>query len=83
MEDNEQGTPHFAASQNLNDSFCMFRMFGDATTRVEIQVDVDKHNRDGFVSVSKEGRIDPQVKVGPKEFSFETVKTEQDGSCTV
>ncbi|PVH84834.1 hypothetical protein DL98DRAFT_651552 [Cadophora sp. DSE1049] len=44
---------------------------------------VDKQHGDGFVSVSKEGRIGPQVKVGPNEVGYETVKVEQDDFCTV
>ena len=34
MEDNEQGIPRFAAFQNSNDSFCIFRKFGDVATRI-------------------------------------------------
>ncbi|PVH80178.1 hypothetical protein DL98DRAFT_654972 [Cadophora sp. DSE1049] len=34
LEDNEQGIPRFAAFQNSNDSFCIFRRFGDVATRI-------------------------------------------------
>ncbi|KAH6710665.1 hypothetical protein BKA61DRAFT_100345 [Leptodontidium sp. MPI-SDFR-AT-0119] len=34
LEDHEQGIPRFAAFQNSNDSFCIFRRFGDAATRI-------------------------------------------------
>jgi len=34
VEDNEQGIPRFAAFQNSNDSFCIFRKFGDVATRI-------------------------------------------------
>ncbi|KAG4439049.1 hypothetical protein IFR05_005477 [Cadophora sp. M221] len=34
LEDHEQGIPRFAAFQNSNDSFCMFRRFGDVATRI-------------------------------------------------
>ncbi|KAH7308776.1 hypothetical protein BKA65DRAFT_173734 [Rhexocercosporidium sp. MPI-PUGE-AT-0058] len=34
LEDHEQGIPRFAAFQNSNDSFCIFRRFGDTATRI-------------------------------------------------
>ncbi|PVH67647.1 hypothetical protein DL98DRAFT_600275 [Cadophora sp. DSE1049] len=34
LEDYEQGIPRFAAFQNSNDSFCIFRRFGYAATRI-------------------------------------------------
>jgi hypothetical protein len=41
VEDHVDGTPRFAAFLNSNDSFCIFRKFGDEATRILLRKEIE------------------------------------------